>query len=92
MIFLEEQFLIEYYMKKHLILLTIRYQCGFGSMVYKYFDKKPGIHTVTRIISKNQQLAELLKPIAKRFNKSKRYCYLKTSFGEGRGGGDLADI
>ena len=47
-------------------------------MVYKYFDEKPGIHTVTIIISKNQQL---------RFNKSKRYSYLKTSFGEGRGGG-----
>ena len=81
MIFLEEQFLIEYYMKKHLILLTIRYQCGFGSMVYKYFDEKPGIHTVTIIISKNQQL---------RFNKSKRYSYLKTSFGEGRGGGGFS--
>ena len=90
MIFLEEQFLIEHYVKKYLIFLTIRYQCGFASVVYKYFDKKPDIHTGTRIISKNQQLAELIKPTAKTFNKSKRYSYLKTSFGEG--GGDLADI
>ena len=46
------------------------YQCGFSSMVYKFFEKNSGCGAITS----NQQLAdELRKPIIGNFQRLKVY-------------------
>ena len=54
-----------------------RYLRALPSIVYKFFDKKAG-----RGISVNKQLAELHKPVIKRFNRKKSMQDLKTIFRE----------
>ena len=54
------------------------YQRAFGSMVYKFFDKKTGSG-----ITVNEQLAEELhKPVTKKFKRRQVYARFKGNFGQ----------
>ena len=47
------------------------YQLGLASMVYKFYDKKTSGGTVKDENISNKKLAELHKPITRKFNKRK---------------------
>ena len=53
------------------------YQRGLASMVYKFLDSKVS-GSGTKLIPENKQLAnELLKPVIRKFEKSKVYSTFK---------------
>ena len=56
------------------------YQKGLASMVYEFFDKKTAGSGVKSVLQ-NEQLAELHKPIIRKFKKEKCILHLKIIFG-----------
>ena len=63
------------------------YKKGLASMVYEFFDKKTAGSGVKSILQ-NEQLAELHKPIIRKFKKRKVY----SAFKDNIWGADLADM
>ena len=65
------------------------YQQGIASMVYKFFDKKTSGEATKNEIMSNQELVEKLrKPIIRKFEKRKVY----SSFKDNIWNADLADM
>ena len=92
-IYLQEQFLIKYYVIKHLILpKTPTYdgqQRGLASMVSMLFDKKSSQSAVKNANMSNQELARKLhKPIIRKCEKQK----VHSSFIDNIRGADLSDM
>ena len=58
-----------------------RCQSGLASMVYEFFDKKSKGSGIKNEIKENQQLANELKPIIRKFKEKKSILLLKTILG-----------